>query len=617
MLPEQLGTALSELDALDYELQSYVQMRWREGGSITWGWVEQAELPSEIIAAADLVNDSLRVLLGSPEGLAALVPQLKEPVGKILLDWCAASTWRGDVELSGLLRSAARIATCSERAMALARTRIVCGPLLDALRCVPILRGEELSLPINAEARARLEILFWEAGASGLEVPELGAWVWSSTESFEVVIAQPARSALRGRVVAARCLEICAGGMPPTVAPELLGRTLQVLQPLLLHPEPLVWVHAARALGRFELLDWVGGNQGVLRQRSMTAFASLPGERLRAMGSLLRTIIDSPTEDAWVLAAIAAATPYLFYSRHDLWECLSKRVLAGAGGAVAARALARGLNALWRRGCRGPEVELPLRTLRELARRAKPQGLDETRRWIELIAVTDPIDDAERDPLDLELGLENLIRVAAQYDDAEADARAARFASALASSFQEARRLALSPGKVRHRAAALNALEGCGRALALRLWAPLLATNPRGETVDEPELGETWSLLASSPSEILDLVRERRHEADSNDGELATLEVTALRLGGYALDACGEGAELGPGSGRVAHDTCLWLRKVEGLVGGTRELPPSVQTAIGTLFWRLVDTTRGTALGEVDDVSWLGPFAAWWPSVPT
>jgi serine/threonine-protein kinase len=32
--------------------------------------------------------------------------------------------------------------------------------------------------------------------------------------------------------------------------PELIGRTLQVLQPLLLHPEPLVWIHAARALGR-------------------------------------------------------------------------------------------------------------------------------------------------------------------------------------------------------------------------------------------------------------------------------------------------------------------------------------------------------------------------------
>ena len=39
-----------------------------------------------------------------------------------------------------------------------------------------------------------------------------------------------------------------------------------------------------------------------------------------------------------------------------------------------------------------------------------------------------------------QLGLDNLMRVAAQYDDEEADARAARFAGALASTFKEARR---------------------------------------------------------------------------------------------------------------------------------------------------------------------------------
>ena len=46
----------------------------------------------------------------------------------------------------------------------------------------------------------------------------------------------------------------------------------------------------------------------------------------------------------------------------------------------------------------------------------------------------------------------------------------------------------------------------------------------------------------------------------------------AIRLGGYALDACGEDSDLGPGRGPTAHDTCLWLRKLEGLVDGSREL---------------------------------------------
>jgi hypothetical protein len=91
--------------------------------------------------------------------------------------------------------------------------------------------------------------------------------------------------------------------------------------------------------------------------------------------------------------------------------------------------------------------------------------------------------------------------------------------------------------------------------------------------------------------------------------------VLAIRLGGYALDACGEDSELGPGRGPTAHDTCLWLRKLEGLADGSRELPRALASALSTLFWRLVDTTRGTALGEVDDVEWLGPFAAWWALV--
>jgi eukaryotic-like serine/threonine-protein kinase len=207
------------------------------------------------------------------------------------------------------------------------------------------------------------------------------------------------------------------------------------------------------------------------------------------------------------------------------------------------------------------------------------------------------------------------VRLAAQYDDEEADARAARFASYLAATFQEARRIALGSGRLRQRAAALNALESSARAFALRLWRPLLATRPAGVPVDEPELEETWNVLARSPAEILDLIAERRLGDRTDTHDDLALEILAIRLGGYALDACGEDDELGPGRGPTAHDTCLWLRKLEGLADGSRELPPLLKNALSTLFWRLVDTTRGTALGEVDDVHWLGPFAAWWALV--
>ena len=648
MLPGPALDALSVLvDALAErpELEELLVSRWRSGDATDAAHLH-ADLPADIRVSADRLVGALPALTHSEHDAAALGKLFDGRAAELFFAWLAASTWRRDVQVSGLLLEAAKRDRFRDRVPAVARQRVVEGPLLDALGSAPLIGGgHELGLPENAEARARLEILIWEAGASALEVPNLGAWLWGSADTFEVMIRGPARGALRGRVLAARCLEVSVRGMPPMTDPELVGKTLQLLQPLLLHPEPLVWVHAARALGRMTgpieqlegtLLDWVLGESLILRQRAMTAFASLPAERLKfLLASQLVSIIDAPDAEAWTLAAVAAATPYLFFERKDLWDRLAKRILGGDGAAIAARALARGLATLWRRGMRGPAIEEPLRCLRELARRAKAATLDEQRRWIEVIAVTDAIDDAERDPLDLELGIENLVRMAAQYDDEEADLRAASFAGSLAPTFNDARRIALGAGRLRQRAAAINAVEGCARAFALRLWAPLLATRPGGEAVEEPALEATWETIARAPAEILELVKERRAaspadtEVSANRGRspvassrtremenaLLPLEVLAIRLGGYALDACGEDSDLGPGGGPVAHDTCLWLRKIEGLADGSRELPAPLKNALSMLFWRLVDTTRGTALGEVDDVQWLGPFAAWWALV--
>jgi serine/threonine-protein kinase len=568
----------------------------------------------ELVAAltrADIDAASLGVLLSSAEG-------------EVLFSWCSASAGRRDIRLAPLLALAASQPAFAARVASVARARVVEGPLLDAIACAPLLGdGRELASSPNAQARARLEILIWEAGASAVEVADLGRWVWGSASTFDAMVQSPAHGTLRGRVLAARCLEVSAQGLPPETDPDLVGRTLQVLQPLLLHPEPIVWVHAARALGRLTgpleqlegmLLDWVLGESTLLRQRALTAFASLPARRLQFLSSQLAAVLEAPDDDGSALAAVAAATPYLFAERRDLWDRLAGRILRGDGGSIAARALARGLATIWRRGGRPRDVEETLGKLRERARSAGMTAIDDSRRFLEIIAATDGLDGAERDPLDLELGLENLVRLAAQYDDEEADARAARFAVSLAPAFTEARRIALGSSRLRQQAAAMNAVEGCARAFALRLWGPVLATRPTGDPVEEPDLAETWKAIARAPAEILDLVRERR-ETKGTSGPLDPLEVLAVRLGGYALDACGEDSGLGPGRGPTAHDTCLWLRKLDGLVDGSREFPAALRSALSALFWRLVDTTRGTALGEVDDMRWLGPFAAWWALV--
>jgi len=600
----------------DEALMNGARARWRADGR------GETSLDTEKRAAVDELAAALPAM--TKESPDALVAMLDGPEGPVILAWCAASTWRRDAHMATLLAAAHAKDALRERAIGIARERVVEGPMHDAIACAPLLGdGTQLARDENAEAKARLEILVWEAGASALEVPTLGKWIWSSPSTFDAMIHEPAHGALRGRVVAARCLEIASCGMPPTTDPDLQGRTLQVLQPLLLHPEPLVWVHAARALGRLTapmqqlegtVLDWVLSDNPLLRQRALTAFASMPKERLAMYSGQLAAIIASPSEDGWVLGAIAAATPYLYFERNELWTRLVKRILAaGESGAIAARAVARGLATLWRRGLRDPAIENPLRAVRELARLARPTQLADARRWLETIAVTDIVDDAERDPLDLELGLENLMRIAAQYDDEEADARAARFAVALAPAFQEARRVALGTGRLRHRAAAINALEGVARAFALRLWVPLLATRPGEDPIEPPNLDEIWSLLSAAPMEILDLVKERRAAEDlvDMDDELP-LEVLAIRLGGYALDACGGDIAAKVGRGPTAHAACRMLRKVEGLADGSRDMTPPLEAALSTMFWRLVDTTRGTALGEVDDVEWLGPFAAWW-----
>lgn len=586
-----------------------------------------AKLPPELAAATQVLEVSLPGLTRSGNGRSSLAELFCDPRGQVLLLWCESSVERSDVKMAALLKAALVSDRFADAPIDVARRRLVQGPLYDALSCAPLLgTGEQLTRDINSEATARLQILLWEAGASALSLPELADWVFGSESTFEALVSTPSKGSLRGRVLAARCLELCAAGMPSAKNPHMLGRTLQVLQPLLLHPEPLVSTHAARALGLLAtttdhldgmLLDWLGGNSLVLRQRAITAATTLPTTtHMGAVRQHLMAALNDPAAESWALVAAAAGTPYLFKHNRELWDTLVEKILSGRGSLRAAQELASGLRALWRRGMTGPEVTKPWSDLRSYARSAPKHGAAAWRASLSVIALTDPVDGAERDPLDLELGLENLVHLAAKYDDEEADARASRMAASLGRTFQEARKLALSKLSMRHRAAGMNALEGCARSMALRLWGPQLKTHPRGEAIPEPDLSETWDIMAKAPIELLELIAERR---DVKDGELppddTALEILAVRLGGYVLDACGEDTELGPGRGPTAHATCLWLRKLDGVADGRRKLPDELADALSAVFWRLVDTTRGTALGAVDDIEWLGPFAAWWALV--
>ncbi len=598
---------------------------------LTGHWTTHGRDPDFVLsgddrAAADLLEGNLPGLTRSKNGSASLCEVFAGETSEVLFLWCTASVERPGVRMAPLLKAALNSNRFSGRAEHVIRRRIVQGPLEDALSSAPLLgTGDRLADPENVEAQARLEILFWEAGASSLQMPSLGEWIFGSEETFQALVAGPATGSLRGRVLAARCLELAAVGLPSLTNPQMLGRALQVLQPLLLHPEPLVSLHAARALGLIAtttdhldgmLLDWIGGASLVLRKRAITAATVLPPDKMGTVRQHVVSALADPASADWALSAAAASTPYLFKNNRELWDGLFEKIIAGQGGPSAALELAKGIGALWRRETNRQELEKPWSELRALARRAKKNTTDEFRTYLSVIAITDPVDGAERDPLDLELGLENLVHLAAKYDDEEADARAARFAGSLGRTFDEARQLALSNASLRHRAAGMNALEGCARSMALRLWKPQLLTHPRGEPIGEPDLDAAWDMMAKAPIELLEIISQRKQSGESSDQEAdEALEILAVRLGGYVLDACGEDADLGPGRGPTAHATCLWLRKLEGLSDGSRPMPPALKDALSAVFWRLVDTTRGTALGAVDDIEWLGPFAAWWALV--
>ncbi|MDW8361383.1 MAG: serine/threonine-protein kinase [Myxococcales bacterium] len=573
-------------------------------------------------AHANALDRELPAVLRTQVGLADLTRVMVAGGADVVLAWASACAGRRDVRLARLLGVLSELAPSSaHRVVAAARARVIEGPASDALACVPLLGSADAVMERHdPPLHARLEVLVWEAGASALAVAELGAWYGARVEGFEAFVGRWARGSLRRRVLAARALEVGCHGMPLREQPELVERTLRILQPLLLHPEPLVWVHAARALGRLTgrvgelegtLLDWARGEVRVLRQRATTAVGCVPPGASALLRGQLEQVLSERADDDEVLAALAASTPYLFEERRDVWEALAARIASGAGGPVAARALARGLGSLWRRGVGRGALEASLRALRRQARRARPDSFAALRRWIEVLAETDVVEDAERDPLDVERGLDNLVRIAAQYDDEEADARAARFAQGLGATFAEARRIAESRTVPRHRAAAINAMEGCARALALGLWGPLLDTSPSGPGVGRPDLSETWAALSRAPTELLGAVQQARRDATDDPEILDALELAALRVGSYVLDALGEGGATDRSRGAAAFDACRWLRQLDPARdrgAGTE----AFRRALSGLFWRLVDGTQGTALGEVDDVEWLGPFAAWW-----
>ena len=638
MLPAPAQRALSTLATAfaDPALAEALRGRWRAGGRNAAAGRADGKLEGDLATAADQLALALPLLTHMNTAIAALRGLFTgdDPAGEVLFLWCASSVWRRDAQMAPLLKLAFAQAAYHDRVPAVARDRVVEGPLLDALACAPLIgQGEQLGLPANIEARARLEILIWEAGASALEVPSLGPWLWGSHSTFDAMIRGPAHGALRGRVLAARCLEVSARGMPAMTDPELVGRTLQVLQPLLLASGAArVGPRGARARAPDGSARAARGHAPRLGPRRL---AAAPAARDDGVRVAPRRAAHVPrAASSWpssirrarrpgCCAAVAAATPYLFFERRDLWDRLAARILAGDGGAIAARALARGLATLWRRGARHGEVqrdiEAPLRALREMAR-------SRAREFARRVA---PLDRGHRGDRRRRRRRARSARSRARPREPDAPRRAVRRRGGrrarralrrLARADVPARRAASRSGS--GTAAPARRRDQRARGLRARLRAaplgPAARDAPRGRAargaesrgdVEDASRAPRRRSSISSKERRQGAGRRSRRRSPARGARDPTRRVRARRVRRGRPTS-------GPVAGPTAHDTCLWLRKLEGLADGSRELPAPLKGGARARSSGASSTRRaGRRSARSTTCAGSGPFAAWWALV--
>ena len=210
MLPAHLTDALSMLAtsfATNPELEAKVRARWRVGER------NVGQVPAEVRAAADLVAGALPALTQSDCDAAELAGIFFQPAGLALLHMVRCqhpAAGRAACASAGGRRRRPRSVT---RALAVVRDRVVEGrsstrsPARRSSATAPSSRCRR-----TPSARAGSRILIWEAGRGrprGAGARPLALGLAGDLRGDD---PRPAHGALRGRVLAARCLEVSVGG---------------------------------------------------------------------------------------------------------------------------------------------------------------------------------------------------------------------------------------------------------------------------------------------------------------------------------------------------------------------------------------------------------------------
>lgn len=242
----------------------------------------------------------------------------------------------------------------------------------DMLASVPALLADPAG-------RRELELVMWEAAARGESSPTLGAWAMRHPDALDALVLAAEPRGFAARLRATRALAVIADGVCDADGLLRAERLVAFAVRGLGHPEPAMWTHAARALGRMAarvaaaraaLAGWTRGTSIWRRRRAAAALAAVPPGG--AADAWIDDEVDRLLEpaaarvDPWHTAALAVAAPQLARERPDAWHALLE--LAEAGSLPILWSVAHGLAMLGRRGPR-----MLAEDERELARRARAQ----------------------------------------------------------------------------------------------------------------------------------------------------------------------------------------------------------------------------------------------------
>ncbi len=343
---------------------------------------------------------------------------------------------------------------------------------------------------------------------------------------------------------------------------------------------------------------WANSSHLGQRRRSVAVLGAMR-EHTPAIRDLLWKVIGGET-DPWSKATLGAALVDLVTSHRELWERIGRELLTTKASPEVICSMAEGLMTIHRRdGSLGKLEAAVVELARDRARGARGKNVADVQLWDSLLRDTDVYCGIDADANDLERTHDRLVSLALRQGAEHVALRAAGWPSTSCRIMQTVVELLPDVSDIRGRAAGLNLVESCARAVALRLWEPLLASvshRPRGSESPEP----TWdSVAAVQPwlqSEELDFALQR----------------TALRVIALCVDATDLPSrhEQISARGQRAASVVRSLSHLPWLERGGKRAEARFRKAISDLLWRTMDATRRSASVPMP---WaFQRFAAWW-----